>query len=848
MNQMIKRFYSVGIIVAITVALGMFLEYSLFEKVIKEELQTNISLKRDNVAGVISGRLRQKGQMIADAAVFIATQKEDENILLLLKKLMADNPSFSSIYFGTPKNKMVNGSGWMPPPTFDLRTRPWYKKAIQEDGLIYTEAFLNASNDHYVVTVAQPVYDLDNQFLGVVAGDISIEGILNLIEDQKISDYGYSFLIDGKGNILAHPSKAYVSTAEPINIKAVSEGLAAAMFQNKADIMPITLEGIRGYAAYQPIAGTDWMVGSFVPMHDYINTEKQILMIFLITGISASLIFSILVIQQRKHIIMPILAFDKDIRLISVDKNINYRLPIETKDPFRILRASINAALEKTQDYFGRLNENQEELKASNEELTAALQQLMATEMELRESEEKNKAIVNALPDIIFRLNQEGRFLDCQVGDETRLVYEKKDFLGKLLIDVMPEPIATKGIKYIVRALEENKLQIFEYSIDFPDGINHYEMRIVKIKGDEVMAITRDITDQKKNLSYIEYLSYHDQLTGLYNRRFLEEMLISLDETHQLPLTIAMIDVNGLKLTNDAFGHVAGDELLKKVSEIFTKECRAEDVVARVGGDEFIILFPRTTYEEAEKVVKNIYSSVSNERIRQIMISVSIGWETKYEVDQPINDIFSKAEEYMYRKKLTESQSMRNETIRIIINTLNEKNEREKIHSEKVSLLSKQIGIAMQLDYEVIKEIEAAGLMHDIGKIAINENVLNKPEVLTETEYDDVKKHSEIGYQILKSVDTYSSLAESVLSHHERWDGQGYPRGLRGKDIPLIARIIAVADAYEAMVSDRPYRKGVSREVAIKELIKHAGTQFDPEITGIFTTLIQSDDRCLTVK
>ncbi len=149
----------------------------------------------------------------------------------------------------------------------------------------------------------------------------------------------------------------------------------------------------------------------------------------------------------------------------------------------------------------------------------------------------------------------------------------------------------------------------------------------------------------------------------------------------------------------------------------------------------------------------------------------------------------------MYRNKLTESQSMRNKTIQVILETLNAKNKREKIHSENVSIISRNIGEELELDDQLIKEIEIAGLMHDIGKIAISESVLNKEGPLTESEYVEVKKHPESGYQILKSVDAYSSLAEYALSHHEWYDGTGYPKGLKGIEIPLISRIISVADA-----------------------------------------------------
>ena len=177
---------------------------------------------------------------------------------------------------------------------------------------------------------------------------------------------------------------------------------------------------------------------------------------------------------------------------------------------------------------------------------------------------------------------------------------------------------------------------------------------------------------------------------------------------------------------------------------------------------------------------------------------------------------------------------MRNQTIKVIMHTLHEANLREKIHSERVSKLSRIIGEAMELEDEVLKELEITGLMHDIGKIAINNNILNKPGKLTEMEYEEIRRHPEISYHILKSADVYTRLAEYVLSHHERWDGNGYPRGLSGEDIPLVARIITVADAYEAMTANRPYKKPLSHEQAVEELKRCSGTQFDPEIVDAY--------------
>ena len=190
----------------------------------------------------------------------------------------------------------------------------------------------------------------------------------------------------------------------------------------------------------------------------------------------------------------------------------------------------------------------------------------------------------------------------------------------------------------------------------------------------------------------------------------------------------------------------------------------------------------------------------------------------------------------MYRHKLTESQSMKNRTIRMLIETLYGTNEMEKIHSERVSELAVEIGTLMGFPEDQLKELEVLGLMHDIGKIAINSEILNKPEELTQAEYEEIKKHPEISYHILKAADTYSKIADGVLSHHERWDGQGYPRGISGAEIPITSRILAVADAFESMTAYRPYRKSLSPEMALLELKRCSASQFDPQIVEIFET------------
>ena len=353
-----------------------------------------------------------------------------------------------------------------------------------------------------------------------------------------------------------------------------------------------------------------------------------------------------------------------------------------------------------------------------------------------------------------------------------------------------------------------------------------------KING--VVLIFRDYTEKKKRQAKIEYLSYHDQLTGLYNRRFIEEELQRLDIEMNLPITLVMGDINGLNLTNDALGYLAGDKLLQRVATVIKKECRPDDIIARFGGDEFIILLPQTEAEEAAVIVKRINEALLYANESAIPVSISFGWETKRSTAEKMPAVFKKAEDYMYRRKLPESASMRNKTVKVIIKTLYEKSEREQKHSARVSHLCGALGTALDLSVEDISELRTAGLMHDIGKIILDDRILDKASSLSEVEFCEFQRHAETGYRILSSVNEFAPLAEYVLAHHERWDGKGYPKGLQGAEIPLQARILAVADTYDAMTSDRPYRKALSNDAAIKEIKGNAGTQFDPDIARVF--------------
>lgn len=355
-----------------------------------------------------------------------------------------------------------------------------------------------------------------------------------------------------------------------------------------------------------------------------------------------------------------------------------------------------------------------------------------------------------------------------------------------------------------------------------------------------VMVFSYEVTDRKKYEASILYLSYNDALTGLHNRRYYQERIEMVDKPEFFPLSVIQCDINGLKVMNDAFGHQAGDELLNEVAQALKQAFSTIGTVCRIGGDEFIVLLPKKSYEQASYLISKLKLSLEKKTMYGMNMSLSYGVSTRDE-SLTLEEVIRTAEEQMYKHKLFEVSSHRNESIKTILNTLHEKNPREEKHSKRVSEICILIGKKLGMKAEEIKQLKAISNLHDIGKIAIDEAILNKPGKLTPEEWEVIKRHPEIGYRIISTSPEYAEIAYDILSHHEKYDGTGYPRGIKGEQIPIRARIISIADAFDAMISERPYRKSLTVDEAVAEIMKYSGTQFDPKLVKIFVELLEKD-------
>ena len=344
------------------------------------------------------------------------------------------------------------------------------------------------------------------------------------------------------------------------------------------------------------------------------------------------------------------------------------------------------------------------------------------------------------------------------------------------------------------------------------------------------MIITgENVTAKKEAEDKLQYISLHDSLTGLYNRPFFEEELKRLNTERQHPLSVIIGDVNGLKILNDTFGHLEGDQLLKKTAEILQKCCRQEDIISRWGGDEYAIILPQTDRETAIQICDRIRNECQMQENNLIPISISLGVSTKSLPIQDFKKIIIDAEENMYQEKLIESDHYRRKMLSTFINNLQPK----PWHSPDLCRLCLWFGMVLNLPYSE-EELMYLADLHDLGKINMDIDFLSQAGPLNEDGWKKIKKHPEIGYRIAQAIHQISTIADTIWAHHERWDGTGYPRGLSKENIPLLARIMAIADAYDAMRCGRPYQSPLTKEEAINELLHYSGSQFDPNLVSLF--------------
>jgi diguanylate cyclase (GGDEF)-like protein/putative nucleotidyltransferase with HDIG domain len=349
----------------------------------------------------------------------------------------------------------------------------------------------------------------------------------------------------------------------------------------------------------------------------------------------------------------------------------------------------------------------------------------------------------------------------------------------------------------------------------------------------------------------------YDAVSGLPSpNAFARNVEVELERCrrHGQRLAVAVVDIDGFRIVNANHGRKIGNHVLRAVGQALGAHTRTSDLVTRSGGDEFHMALPETGASEALQAFERLMLELEALRVGPVeCLSVSIG-VVEWSRGKTLEDLLEKAGDRMCaaraagggRAEANGDSARRDEStghqdaIVGLAEALTERDRYTGEHSEEVLDLVEQVARGLALDEQEVQRIRYAALLHDIGKVAIPDDILHKPDKLNDEEFEVMKTHTIVGERILRAIPGLGGVARIVRSEHERFDGTGYPDGLKGEEIPIGARIILACDAYHAMVSDRPYRKAMDHSEAIRELGKNAGTQFDPQVTEVLIGALYS--------
>lgn len=355
-------------------------------------------------------------------------------------------------------------------------------------------------------------------------------------------------------------------------------------------------------------------------------------------------------------------------------------------------------------------------------------------------------------------------------------------------------------------------------------------------------GIARDVTERKEMEAQLLRLSSYDPLTGVYNRAHFTAALTRMERAGVYPITVVSTDVDGLKLVNDTMSHGQGDRLLQAFATILKDVFTDPHVVARMGGDEFVVALPNTDLRTAAQLCHRVEQAIAAHSQRQpgLPLQVSMGLSSAERPSDSLTEVVSRADRSMYRVKLQRTTTSAHRLVTALTSTRAAKYNESEGHLAQVAALARRLEEAIGLSPGDLADLVLLAEMHDVGKAGVPERVLFKEGPLSADEHQEMQQHTLIGFRIARSSPELAHIARMVLHHHEWWDGQGYPAGLRGVDIPLASRLVAIADAYDAITTGRQGRPARSHAEALAEIAGRAGTQFDPALVAAFMGLWQT--------
>jgi len=738
---------------------------------------------------------------------------------------------------------------------FDPRTRPWYKVAKENNKTSFSPLYKHFIMDDLTVSVGTPVYDGKGSLFGVLGTHITLSRMDNYLNNIVKQNGAVAVIVDKNSGELVANSLNIPNFNVDVNgtlkrthineIKnsSIIQGYKNYLVNNKEDNITANGESSHINISEFKTTGVDMLLITSIPDAILTRNIYETIRLTIIFSTIIMLTLSLLYMSYVGNLLKPLESLNLSTKKFT-DGSFDERAKIFREDEIGKLASTFNM-LAAT---ISRLVEN---LEIKVKERTEVLQ---TTNAALNENREQLKLILDSTAEGIYGIDTDGA---CTFSNESALKmlgYSRQEELLGMNVHDLIHHTRPDGTHFpqdeckIMQSLKKGEGVYADDEVFWRKDGTSFDVRYSSYPqhrdGVLVGAVVTfmDNTERKKSEDHINYLTYHDPLTDIGNRLFFEKQIPVIDTENNLPISVIFGDLNGLKLTNDIFGHAAGDKLLTEAADAFKKASGNEGMAARIGGDEFALVMQKTNSDKAKVIVEDIRKSFSDENSSDIIGSISLGASTKTSAEESMHEMIEIAENLMYKDKTINRNKNNKKMIRKIINNLHNRSLREKRHSENVSVLCEKIAEEMGLSKAQVKRLGENGYFHDIGKIVLEDGILNKHRDLSEEEYRKMQQHSVVGYRILNLFDETIDLAEGVLSHHEHWDGTGYPKGIKGEEIPLSSRIIAVAEAYDAMTNDNYDRRKTHNE-AVEEIRSLSGIRFDKNAVEAFVKVYEKLDQ-----
>ncbi len=483
---------------------------------------------------------------------------------------------------------------------------------------------------------------------------------------------------------------------------------------------------------------------------------------------------------------------------------------------------------------------NEEELKRINRDLAKLNTQLTI-------SEERYRTVVEDQTDLISRYRPNGTITFVNSSYCNYFGLSRDEIIGRSFMPtVLPED-REKTRDHIRSLTPDNPVSIIEHRIVLPNGNERWmewtDRAICDNKGKiiEYQSVGRDTTDRKQSQERLQFMSMHDPLTGLHNRTYFDDQMKRLAHERYLPVGVIVIDLNALKIVNDALGHQNGDLLILSASDVISQCFRGTDIVTRVGGDEFAVLLPNTVKSDIVLTVQRLKKAIAKFRddSRNLPLSLAVGYSIREAASVSLEEIFAEADDRMYREKEMQRDFARGLVLTSLLRAIEIVDKYRSEHMMRVRSSAHLLATNAGIMGGEIQSVLLSARYHDIGMVSIDHERILVPRSLPKEDMDAVRRHPETGARIAVAHPFLRDIAPHIRHHHERWDGGGYPDGLIGGAIPFPSRVISICDTFDSMVHNSVYRAPLAKEAAADEIERLGGSQFDPSLASIFAGLVR---------